>query len=136
MLPNTPRDISDSVAITPVKPEALKEQLYAALEQQGYSRSNKPRTPGYYDCVRKDSIEISGVIFPQRKDLRVDVSLLVNIPGNKNFGETNCGGLYFLTPRELIYATGDNLQEILDKLADIAEKGRRIADENPDKSVV
>lgn len=137
MLPNIPSTISDSVAITPVKPEELKEKLYSALvQQQGYSRSDKPTIPGYFDCVRKEGIEISGIIFSQKPEIRVDVSVLVNALGDNYFGSTNCGGLNFLAPKEQIYVTGNNLAEVLEKLADIGERGRRIADENPDSRIV
>ncbi len=134
---NTPGDISGSVANTPIKPEVLKEQLYVALvQQQGYSMSDKPIIPGYFDCVRKDGIEISGVILPQKPEIRVDVSVLVNAFGDNYFSSTNCGGLHFLAPKEQIYVTGNNLTEVLEKLVDIGERGRIIIDKNPDKRII
>ena len=135
MVGNKPADTSD-IGSAPVKPEALKEKLYSALvEQQGYSISNEPRIPGYHDCVAKEGIEISGVTMPLDQRVRVDMSLLVLAPADKDFGETYCGGLSCLSPRKQIYVTQDNLTGVLQSLAYFAEKGKIIIDSNPDKRI-
>ena len=139
MSTDKPPDISYIVEKLPepLKPKALKEKLYLALvQEQGYTWSNESRIPGYYDCVKQDGIEISGVIFSQRQELRVDVSVLVNGLQDESFGQTYCGGLTYLTPREQIYVTEGNLTEVLRRLDYLTARGRIIIGSNPDKRIV
>ena len=139
MSTDKPPDISNIVEKLPepLKPESLKERLYSALvQEQGYTWSNESRILGYHDCVKRDGIEISGVIFSQRQELRVDVSVLVNGLQDESFGQTYCGGLTYLTPREQIYVTEGNLTEVLRRLDYLTARGRIIIGSNPDKRIV
>lgn len=138
MLPNTSKDISDSVAITPVKPEELKEKLYSALERYGYIRSYVPVAPGgYFDCVTQGGVEISAWVPRPKQELKVDISVLVNVPSQSGFANINYGEKRLLVPIEGQFViTQNNLDEVIDKLVDIGERGRKIVDENPDKRII
>jgi len=105
----------------------LKERVYSALGRKGYVYTNKPRDIGYRDCMQQDGIEISVFDYPQQ-GLKALVTVFADAPDDADFSRTRYDGPYFLIPREDLFITNDNLPEILEKLEDLGEKGRRILD--------
>jgi len=141
MSTNESPEISDSAnPPEPLKPHEIKEKLYSALEEHGYVRSDVSIAPGYLECVTQDGVEISGFINYPSPELRVDVSVLVDVPRKlaelTGFQPISYGGKKLLAPKEGQFrVTEGNLEEVLEKLVYLGEIGMEIARANPGKRV-
>lgn len=135
MEPNQPTSAPDSETPKPLTPGEIKEGIYSALKKLRYVYTDKPRDIGYQDCMQQDGIEISVFDYGSQLGLKALVSVFVDAPEDADFSRTHYDGPYFLIPREDLFITNDNLPEILERLEDLGEKGRKIIDSNPDKRI-
>jgi len=113
--------------------EALKPALYAKLREYGYQPAEQLRTPGYIDGVMCDGVEISGVPLPQ--GLRIDISVPVDAREDSFFQRVSCAGRTYLSAREMLYAHPLDLDAVVQRAIEIAERGKGIFSFNQDKAI-
>jgi len=112
---------------------ALKPALYAKLQEYGYRQAEQLRTPGYIDGVVCDGVEISGVPLPE--GLRIDISVPVDAREDDLFLRVSCAGKNYLSARAELYAHLGNLDAVVQRAIEIAERGKGVFCFNKDKAI-
>ena len=114
--------------------DQLKQRFYDVLcNDHGYVPLTKPLTPGAIDGVTKEGIEITGLSLP--RGVRIDINVPVDAPATALYHRVSCGRIDYLSAKEEMFVTEDNLEDQVANTIALANPGIFLARRYKDRII-